>query len=110
MTFLFMITLYFLRRHTNVPNEISLCYLESIALLYGGGGIHAPSKLEKLFFMIAMTASFFLVSTALATFSMHSMVPSKFNKIDSFAKLAQMNTTFFSTLHENKERIAEMLK
>lgn len=110
MTFFFMITLYFLRRHTNARNEISLCYLESNALFLGGGGVNAQSKLEKLFFAIAMTASFFIVSTAMATFSMHSMVPNKFNKIDSFAQLAQMNTTFHTTLNENKEHINEMLK
>lgn len=90
---LFVIILYCLRRRASVRMDGS--WLEVIAVVIGGGIIRVHHKLEKVFFGISLISFFFLISIFLADFSMHSIISERFEKIDTFEKLAKRNVTFY---------------
>lgn len=106
------VILYVLRRRTNTQSDISINLLDAIAIFYGGGNVHVQHKWEKSFFAIAMIGSFFFVSLMLANFSMHSITCQRFDKIDSFSKLAPRDIQFYISLSlaDNKGYIIEMIK
>lgn len=106
------ILLLILRWQANLQKDISINFLEACAIFYGGGNIRAEHKLERIFYAIALIGMFFLISLILGDFSMKSIVSQRFEKIDSFSKLAERNMDFFITytLTEHKEQITGMLK
>lgn len=107
--------LYRLRRNANIENAIFWAgYMEMIVVLVAGGNIRARHKWEKMFFVIAvlnvLIGSFFGISIFLAKFSVHSIFSDKFEKIDTFEKLAKQKVTFFIGSQQTEEHIKELLK
>lgn len=84
--------------------------MEMFAVFLAGGNIRARHKWEKMFFAIALIGSFFGISILLAKFSMHSIFSEKFEKIDTFEKLAKQKVTFYIGPQQTKEHIIELLK
>lgn len=105
--------LYSIRRQAKLQRvSFVLGLLELFAIVFGGGNIRCRHSWEKRYFAIAMIGSFFLISLYLAYFSMHSMMHSKYQKIDTFEKLAKHNITYYlvSNLAENEVEVTQMLR
>lgn len=104
--------LYLLRHQTGFRTKGFLHGIFEIYIIFiGGGSVQIRRGLEKLFFAAMFVAAFFLISIYLADYSMHSVL-NRQQKVDSFAKLAQHNVTFFliPQLAEKKKSVTNMLR
>lgn len=106
-----MFILYGLRRMAKIQHSsFSRCYLETVALFVGGGKIRARHKWERIFFSIALVGLFCQISLYLANFSMLSVYSDKFDRTDTFEKLAKRNVTFYYGQHLMEKQIEQLLK
>lgn len=107
------IILYNLRRSTGLQAVNFVAgFLEMVSIIFGGGNIRYQHQLEKWFFAIGLTASFFLVSLYLADFSVQSILFRGSLKVDTFEELEKHNVTFGLSSHlaKYKNEIADMIR
>lgn len=91
------VILYVVRRIAKIRKvNFMVGLLEMFAVAVGGGNLRYQHRFEKIFFAIALIASFSFVSIYLADFSMHSVLNEP-RKVDTFEKLAEQNVTFYMT-------------
>lgn len=91
------VILYLVRRIAKIRRvNFMVGLLEMFAVAVGGGNLRYQHRFEKMFFAIALIASFFIVSIYLADFSMQSVLNEP-RKVDTFEKLAEQNVTIYMT-------------
>lgn len=105
------VILYYLRHLSTIQNvSFMVGFLEVFTVVFVGGRIRFQHRIEKIFFSVALMASFFLVSIFLADFSMHSVLQRP--QVDTFEKLSQQNTSIFlvQSLNESNEHISRIIR
>lgn len=107
------IILYLLRRLADIQRRNFMTgLLEMYCIAFNAGNIQCQHRLERIFFVIALIASFFLVSLYLAEFSLQSVIHESPHRIDTFEKLIQQNVTIYlaSNMKRHKKETEEMLR
>lgn len=104
--------LYLIRKRAEIQSDGFQGFIEVLAIVFGGGNIQSQHRWEKMFFAVAMVASFFLVAIYLADFSMHSTIYDDSQTVNTFDKLSKQNVTFVvnSFLAEETQLITQMLR
>lgn len=107
------IILYFSHRFAGIQRR-NFVYglLKMYHIAFNAGNMQSQHRFERIFFAIALVASFFLVSMYLAEFSLQSVIHDSPHRIDTFEKLTQQNVTIYlaPNMKRHKKETEEMLR
>lgn len=81
----------------SLNNNISSSTLDMITVFCGGGTIRFRHRLDRIYLVIMLIGSFFLLSYCVSTFKSRITSPDQLNNVNSLEKLARLNVPIYAS-------------